>query len=559
MDASLYKAEILRCGKDPSYFINTYVRIQHPVRGVIPFRMFDYQSQLIQDYVDYRFNIILKGRQIGISEVTASYAAWLMMFHRNKNILVMATKADTAKNIIKKIRTAIHRLPEWLKIADVVGDNKLSIELSNGSQCKAIASSDDAGRSEALSLLIIDEAAFVKNLEELWVGLFPTVSAGGNIIVLSTPNGVGNKFHTLWTESERGENEFHRTKLMWWVHPERISDLTDDTSRPSPHEGIPFFKTSSWYRNELKTTNMSSKEVAQELECNFNASGDTFLSSEQIDELDKTAIPPYGFGHWDKGLHIWWEPRKSARYFITADVARGDGKDSSTFNVWDIETMDQCAEYQGKLPVEEFAHLLMDTGHKYNNALLVVENNNIGMACLEHVKLGQYENVYYSKKGGDEGEAVHAAWGPSKTDAVIGFTMSQKLRPLVFSKFEEFLRNRAIRLHSKRLVNECRTFIWENGKPQAMKGYNDDLMVAAALGCWIKDVFISPGELGADLDRTLINNMAVFGHMNNEINGATKNPDIQPQRSLGIFTSNNPNPLKLDIPGGKSVSLKWLY
>ena len=166
----------------------------------------------------------------------------------------MATKADTAKNIIKKIRVAIHRLPEWLRISDVVGDNKLSIELSNGSQCKAIASSDDAGRSEALSLLNIDEAAFVKNLDELWVGLLPTVTAGGNIIVLSTPNGVGNKFHSLWTESERGENEFKRTKLMWWVHPERIEGLEDDPQRPSPHEGIPFFKTSAWYRNEIKKT-----------------------------------------------------------------------------------------------------------------------------------------------------------------------------------------------------------------------------------------------------------------------------------------------------------------
>ncbi len=146
-NAEALKAEIIRCGKDPHYFINTYVRIQHPVRGLIPFRTFDYQDQLVRDYMAHRFNVILKSRQIGISEITASYAAWLMLFHRNKNILVMATKADTAKNIIKKVRVALHRIPDWLRIADVVGDNKLSVELSNGSQCKAISSSDDAGRS----------------------------------------------------------------------------------------------------------------------------------------------------------------------------------------------------------------------------------------------------------------------------------------------------------------------------------------------------------------------------------------------------------------------------
>ncbi len=562
MDASAYRAEILRCGKDPHYFINTYVKIQHPVRGLIDFRTFDYQDQLLSDYMEHRFNIILKARQLGISEITASYAAWLMLFHRNKNILVMATKADTAKNIIKKVRVALHRIPDWLRIADVVGDNKLSVELSNGSQCKAISSSDDAGRSEALSLLIIDEAAHVPNLEDLWVGLLPTVSTGGNIIVLSTPNGVGNKFHSLWTESEKGENEFHRNKLMWWVHPERVVDLHDDPERPSPHEGIPFFKTSTWYKAELKKTNMSPREVAQELECNFNASGETYLSAEQIDELEKSSLPPRQLWHVDRQLFVWWEPQKGRRYFITADVARGDGRDNSTFVVWDVQTMDQCAEYCGKLPVEDFAKLLVDTGHKYNTALIAVENTSVGWSCLEHIRLAAYENMYYSQKGGDEAEAVHAAWGPSKANMVAGFTMSMKTRPLVFSKWEEFIRNRAVRFHSKRLAAETRTFVWENGKPQAMKNYNDDLIVAAALGCWVKDTFISPGEMAAELDKTLLQNMKVFGHTNDQIEGATKNPDIQNQRNLGVFTTDNRKPqkqLRLDLPGGKKIDLSWLY
>lgn len=563
METSNYRAEILRCGKDPLYFINTYVRIQHPVRGLIPFRMFDFQEQLVRDYQENRFNIILKARQLGISETSAAYATWLMLFHRNKNILVMATKADTAKNIIRKVRTALHRLPDWLRISDVISDNKLSVELSNGSQIKAISSSDDAGRSEALSLLIIDEAAHVPNLDELWVGLLPTVSTGGNIIVLSTPNGVGNKFHSLWTESEKGENEFKRTKLMWWVHPERIADLRDDLERPSPHEGIPYFKTSAWYRNELKKTNMSPREVAQELECNFNASGETYLSPEQIKELMDAALTPISMLHWDRGLHVWKDPVKNTRYFITADVARGDGKDNSTFDVWNSTNMDQVAEYCGKLPVEEFAKLLVDTGHRYGNALIVVENNSVGWSCLEHVRLAAYENLYYSKKGGDDAEAVHAAWGPSKSDMVMGFTMSQKMRPLVFSKWEEFIRNHAVHFHSRRLAKECETFIWENGKPQAMKNYNDDLVIAAALGCWIQDTFISPGEMAAELDKTLLQNMHVFGHLNTEIEGAVKSPDIQPQKSMGVFTTDNNDPRKralgIDLPGGKRVDLSWLY
>ena len=552
-NAEALKAEIIRCGKDPHYFINTYVRIQHPVRGLIPFKTFDYQDQMISDYMEYRFNVILKARQLGISEVTASYAAWLMLFHRNKNILVMATKAETAKNIIKKVKMALKKLPEWLQIAEVITDNRLSVELSNGSQIKAIASSDDAGRSEALSLLIIDEAAFVKNLEDLWTGLLPTVTAGGNIIILSTPNGVGNLFHKVYTDAESKQNEFHPNKLMWWVHPERIEGLEDDPDRPG-------FKTSPWYRAEIKKTNMSPREVAQELECNFNASGETFLSPEQIDEVEKGCISPIGRSHWDKNLWTYWEPVPGKRYFISADVARGDGKDNSACCVWDVDTMEQCAEYYGKIPVEEYARMLGDLGHKYNNALLVVENNNIGMACLEHVRMLQYENVYYSARGNDgAGEAVHSAWGPANADRVIGFTMSQKLRPLVFSKLEEFIRNRIIKIRSQRFVTEARTFVWENGKPQAMKGWNDDLMSAAAQGCWIRDTFILPGEAAANLDKIMLQSMKVFGHVNTDIKGASKDPVLVPTQNLGVFASQNPIPTKIKLPGNRVADFSWLY
>ena len=554
-DASALKAEIVRCGKDPVYFINKYVRIQHPVRGLIPFKLFDYQEQLVRDYQHHRFNVILKGRQIGISETSAAYITWLMLFHRNKNVLVMATKAETAKNIVKKVRVAMKKLPAWLQISEILIDNRLSLELANGSQVKAIASSEDAGRSEALSLLVIDEAAFVKNLEDLWTGLLPTVTAGGNIIVLSTPNGTGNLFHKLYTDSEMERNEFHHTRLMWWVHPERISDLADDPDRPG-------FKTSSWYRSELKKTNMSPRQVAQELECNFNASGETFLDPTHIDWVAEGCVPPRSKEHWDKNLWIWWDPQPTKRYFISADVARGDGKDNSACVVWDADTLEQCAEYYGKIPVEEYAEMLVMLGHRYNNALLCVENNNIGMACLEHVRLAQYENVYYSSRGNETaGEAVHSAWGPATSDRVIGFTMSQKVRPLVYSKLEEFIRNRSVHIRSQRWVTEARTFIWENGKPAAEKGYNDDLMSATGQGVWIRDTFIMPGEAGADLDKTLLKSIKVFGHVNTDIKGATKNPDFVNQAQMGVFVSDTPAPTRMSIPGpgNKFIDFRWLY
>ena len=197
--------ELIRCGKDPTYFIKKYVKIQHPTRGLIKFDMYPFQDDCVEDFVDHRFNVILKSRQLGISTLTAAYAVWLAYFYKDKNILIIATKLAVAQNFIKKVKTAIRSLPPWMTLTEVVGSNKQGVEFSNGSQIKAVPTSDDAGRSEALSLLIIDEAAFIRNFDDLWMGLYSTLSTGGRAIVLSTPNGVGDKYHELCTKAESGE------------------------------------------------------------------------------------------------------------------------------------------------------------------------------------------------------------------------------------------------------------------------------------------------------------------------------------------------------------------
>ena len=183
--------EIIKCGKDPVYFFNKYVKIQHPVQGLIPFNTYPFQDDCVQDFIDHRFNIILKSRQLGLSTLTAAYATWMALFQKDKNILIIATKLSVAQNFIKKVKVMIRSVPKWLVLPTITSNNKQLIEFSHGSSIKAIPTSDDAGRSEALSLLIIDEAAFVRNFDELWTGLYPTISTGGRVVLLSTPNGVG--------------------------------------------------------------------------------------------------------------------------------------------------------------------------------------------------------------------------------------------------------------------------------------------------------------------------------------------------------------------------------
>ena len=168
--------EIVRCGKRPNYFINEYAKITHPMKGLIPFRLYPFQEKLLEDFEDHRFNVILKARQLGISTITAAYVAWMMLFHREKNVLVIATKFSTAANLVKKVKAIIKYLPDWLRISEVSIDNRTSFVLSNGSQIKASSTSSDAGRSEALSLLVVDEAAHVEGLEELWMGLTRAMS-----------------------------------------------------------------------------------------------------------------------------------------------------------------------------------------------------------------------------------------------------------------------------------------------------------------------------------------------------------------------------------------------
>lgn len=223
----MIKEELIKCKLDPVYFMKRYCMIQHPVKGRMPFKLYPYQEELMKAFVEHDRNIILKSRQLGISTLSAGYILWLMIFHEDKNILVVAIDQATSKNLVTKVHVMLEYLPSWLK-PKTTESNKLSIRLTNGSQVKAVASTGTSGRSEALSLLIIDEAAFVQNAEELWASAQQTLGTGGRAIVLSTPNGTGNFFHKLWMKAESGEAaNFKATKLPWWVHPDRDQDWRD--------------------------------------------------------------------------------------------------------------------------------------------------------------------------------------------------------------------------------------------------------------------------------------------------------------------------------------------
>lgn len=225
----IIKLEYVKCSQDPIHFMKKYCMIQHPQRGKIPFLLFPFQETTLEDFNDHRYNIVLKSRQTGISTLVAGFALWKMLFNEDFNVLIIATKQEVAKNLVTKVRTMNQYLPSWLK-QTTDEDNKLSLRYSNGSQIKATSSGGDAGRSESLSLLVFDEAAFIQNIEDIWISSQSTLSTGGNAIVLSTPNGVGNWFHKTWINAGQGpdENGFNTIRLHWSVHPERDQTWRDE-------------------------------------------------------------------------------------------------------------------------------------------------------------------------------------------------------------------------------------------------------------------------------------------------------------------------------------------
>ena len=369
------KREYAKCATDPTYFLGKYGIIQHPVKGKVNFNLYDFQEKSLKSFMKHDYNIVLKARQLGLSTLTAGYALWMMTFQQDKNILVIATKQETAKNLVTKVRVMHANLPAWLK-QPCVEDNKLSLRYKNGSQIKAVASSEESGRSEALSLLIIDEAAFIDKIDTIWGAAQQTLATGGRALVISTPNGVGNFFHKTWVGAENGTNDFNFIKLHWSVHPEREQEWRDEQDKL-----------------------LGPSLAAQECDCDFITSGRGVVDGLLLEQMKESSVrEPIEKRGIDSNYWIWQPPNYTKNYVVSADVSRGDGTDYSAFHIIDVETLEQVAEYKGKISTQDFGNMLVNVASEYNNALLVVENNNIGWAAIQQVIDREYPNLFYTSK-----------------------------------------------------------------------------------------------------------------------------------------------------------------
>lgn len=301
-----------------------------------------------------------------------------------------------------------------------------------------------------------------------------------------TPNGSSGFFHQMWVEAEAKKNGFNPIRLPWNLIPHRTQEWRDE-----------------------QTKLMGVKEASQEFDCNFSTSGNNVITQEILDwyKKNQSKDPVEMRGH-DHSYWVWDYPNYSIDYVISADCSRGDGEDFSAFQVIDVVNMEQVAEYQGMMDTKTYGNLLVAVASEYNNALLIVENNNQGNAVLQEVIDKKYPNTFYSSADLqviDIEKEMMSRSGNSRMTP--GFTTTSKTRPLLIAKLEMYFREKSITVRSKRLLNELSTFIWHNGKAESMRGQHDDLVMSLGIGLWVRDTALRLRQQNMDMNRSLLNGL----------------------------------------------------
>ena len=445
-------ANLARASVDP-FFFSLFIWVIHPVRGKVQFLLYPYQKSVLYNFLKERFNIILKFRQAGITELISLFCLWLAMFHPNKKINIISIKDTTAKKVLRKIKFMYKNLPWYMQVPIVNGrpgeyGSASMIEFDNGSFIESIPTSPEAGRSESLSLLVIDEAAIVRWASQIWAASFPTLSTGGTAIINSTPFGLANWYHSTWVDAISGSNDFNPMRLYWRMHPER-----DD----------------KWY--QTMSTALGPKRTAQEIDGDFLGSGNSVFDLTDIKAIEDCLSDYPAIKKRYNGQYLQFEnPQLDKEYFLGADVATGRASDYSSFTVMD-KYGDEQAVYKGRLSVDKYARFIGDTGTLFNNATVAPESNDIGLAVTSFLQTEGYPKLYYyqkliKKKGKSRPE----------TDKSPGWLTTNKNRPVIIDGLENDIRNNVVTIKDPFFVQEAYTFVYDSlGRPVAMGKHKTNL------------------------------------------------------------------------------------
>jgi len=454
--------EFIKCKQDPIYFAKNYIKIVSLDEGLVHFKMWDFQEELIRNFHESRFNICKMPRQTGKSTTCVAYLLHYIVFNDSVNVGILANKAATARELLGRLQTAYENLPKWMQ-QGILSWNKGSMELENGSKILAASTSASAVRGMSFNIIFLDEFAFVPNhiAEAFFSSVYPTITSGKStkVIMVSTPCGM-NHFYRYWHDAQRGKNEYTATEVHWSEVPGRDE---------------------AWKEQTIKNT--SEQQFKVEFECEFLGSVDTLISVAKLRNL--VFEDPIVNNH--KGLLVYEHPVKGNDYIITVDTARGIDHDSSAFIVFDITTYPYktVARYKNaEIKPMLFPNLIMDVAKAYNNAYVLIEINDIGeqVASIMQYDL-EYENLLMCAMRGRNGQQVGSGFSGSKTQ--LGVRMSQAVKKLGCSNLKTLMEDDKIITNDYDIIAELTTFVQKKQSWEAEDGCHDDLAMCLVIFAWL--------------------------------------------------------------------------
>lgn len=458
--------EYVKCSKDPVYFCMNYIKIVNVDEGLINFKMWDFQKEMINLFKDNRFVITKCPRQVGKTTTTVGYLLWATIFTDSQNVAVLANKGSLARDILAKYQLAYENLPQWLQ-QGVVTWNKGNVELENGSKVIAASTSSSAIRGGSFNIVFLDEFAFVPNniANEFFNSVYPVISSGksSKIIIVSTPNGM-NLFYKLWMDSLEGRNNYKNFEIHWSMVPGRDAAWREETIR-----------------------NTSERQFAQEFETEFLGSSNTLISGYKLQQLRYTdAIAEH-----DK-MKIYEHPVKENKdgaksdhlYCVCVDVSEGKNLDSSAFSIIDISTTPykQVATYaSSSISPILFPTVIVNAARYYNDAYVLVEiNNNPQVADFIHNDL-EYENLLKVFTGNKKPQQLSAGFARG---IQMGLKMSPQVKAVGCSNLKTLIEGDKLLINDFDTYSELTTFEQYKTSFAAADGANDDLVMTLVIFAW---------------------------------------------------------------------------
>lgn len=457
--------EYVKCSNDVVYFTEKYMKIINIDKGLVSFKLYDYQKEMLQSMADNRFNIIATARQAGKSTVTCAFVLWYIIFHAEKTVALLANKGETAREILGRIQLAYQHLPRWLQ-QGVKEWNKGSMELENNSRVLAAATSSDNIRGYSINLLFIDEAAFIENWDSFFTSVYPTISSGkeSKIVLVSTPNGL-NHFYSLWVNAKEKRNGYMPIEVTYDKVPGRDA---------------------AWREQTLASMNFDIAKFEQEYCVEFMGSSGTLIAGWKLKELvHQTPI------HFKDGLSQYWAPIKDHIYSCICDVSRGKGFDYSAFHIVDVTTMpyQQVCTYRNNMitPID-YAEVIFRICKAYNNATILVEINDIGEQVGHALHYDfEYDNVLFTENAGRAGKRVSGGFGAGAARPDKGIRTTKQVKATGCAILKLLIEQNQLIINDFHTIEELSTFSRKNNSYEAEEGKHDDLVMGLVLFAWLSD------------------------------------------------------------------------